>query len=236
MTNLSPGSGQPRFTRERILSGLPLLPGVLIAALLGWLMLRPTLDQLKASELRLEALKQMQRKLPVLKRQVADAEIALGEAEAQQALLVDLIAGHDRIQTFLALLDQLSRDAGVEIQQYEPLSPQTPPNPKAGSTSKQKKSATDPTAAEPTDPLMALGYRKSAVALRVVGSYGALRRFLQEMERLEVLVESSDLNLTAKERDGLAAQTELALRLSFYDRQPSSTPAAQPESPAKELS
>ena len=207
-----------------------------MAVLLWWLMLRPTLDQVNALANRLEQLQQMQRKLPVLKRQVADAEIAFGDAEAQQALLVDLIAGRDRIQTFLALLDQLSRDAGVEIQQYEPLSPQTPPNPKAGSTSKQKKSATDPTAAEPTDPLMALGYRKSAVALRVVGSYGALHRFLQEMERLEVLVESSDLNLTATERNGVVSQTELALRLSFYDRQPPSAPTAQPESPAKELS
>ena len=83
---------------------------------------------------------------------------------------------------------------------------------------------------------MALGYRKSAVALRVVGSYGALHRFLQEMERLEVLVESSDLNLTATERNGVVSQTELALRLSFYDRQPPSAPTAQPESPAKELS
>jgi len=236
VTNLSPDAAQPRITREHILRGLPLLPALLIASLLGWLMLRPTLDQLKKSELRLEELQQMQRKLPVLKRQVADAEIALGDAEAQQDLLVDLIAGRDRIQTFLALLDQLSRAAGVEIQQYEPLSPQTPPNPKAGSRSKQKKPATDPTAAKSTDPLMALGYRKSAVALRVVGSYGALHRFLQEMERLEVLVESSDLNLTAKESDGLVAQTELALRLSFYDRQPPSAPTAQPESPAKELS
>ena len=231
MTNLSPGSAQPWLTRERLLVGLLLFPALSMAVLLWWLMLRPTLDQVNALANRLEQLQQMQRKLPVLKRQVADAEIAFGDAEAQQALLVDLIAGRDRIQTFLALLDQLSRDAGVEIQQYEPLSAQTPPNSKSGSTSKQKNPA-----AQPPDPLMALGYRKSAVALRVVGSYGALHRFLQEMERLEVLVESSDLNLTATERNGVVSQTELALRLSFYDRQPPSAPTAQPESPAKELS
>ena len=231
MTNLSPGSAQPWLTRERLLVGLLLFPALSMAVLLWWLMLRPTLDQVNALANRLEQLQQMQRKLPVLKRQVADAEIAFGDAEAQQALLVDLIAGRDRIQTFLALLDQLSRDAGVEIQQYEPLSAQTPPNSKSGSTSKQKKPAN-----QPPDPLMALGYRKSAVALRVVGSYGALHRFLQEMERLEVLVESSDLNLTATERNGVVSQTELALRLSFYDRQPPSAPTAQPESPAKELS
>ncbi|MBL6803600.1 MAG: hypothetical protein ISQ52_10960 [Synechococcus sp. BS307-5m-G38] len=208
-----------------------MLPAVLIAVLLGWFMLRPTLDQLKASEQRLEELKQMQRKLPVLKRQVADAETALRQAEDQQVLLVDLIAGRDRIQTFLALLDQLSRAVGVEIQQYEPISAQTPENPKAASSAKQQKSAV-----EPTDPLMVLGYRKSAVALRVVGSYGALHRFLQEMERLEILVESSDLNLTAKERNGLVSQTELALRLSFYDLQPPSAPTTEPQSPPEELS
>ena len=236
MTNLSPDAAQPRFTRERILLGLPLLPALLIAALLGWLMLRPTLEQLKTSELRLEELRQMQRKLPVLKRQVADAEIALGDAEDQQAILVDLIAGRDRIQTFLALLDQLSRAAGVEIQQYEPISAQTPQKPIPSNTPKQKKPVDDPTAAESMDPLMALGYRKSAVALRVVGSYSALHRFLQGMERLQILVETSDLNLTAKERNGLVSQTELALRLSFYDPQPPSAPTAEPQSPAEELS
>ena len=232
MTNLSPDSVQPRFTRERILLVLPLLPGVLIAVLLGWLMLRPTLDQVNALANRLEQLKQMQRQLPVLKRQIVDAEIALGQAEEQQALLVDLIAGRDRIQTFLALLDQLSRDAGVEIQDYEPLAAQTPTRNPANTPNPNQKQPD----AEPTDPLVALGYRKSEVALRVVGSYGALQRFLQGMERLQVLVESSDLNLTATQRNGLVSKTELALRLSFYDRQPSSAPTAQPQSPAKELS
>ena len=231
MTNLSPEAAQPRLTRQRILLGLPLLPALLIAALLGWLMLRPTLEQLKTSELRLEELRQMQRKLPVLKRQVADAEIALRQAEDQQALLVSLIAGRDRIQTFLALLDQLSRAAGVEIQQYEPIAVQTPETPSPSSTPEQKEPA-----AEATDPLTVLGYRKSAVALRVVGSYSALHRFLQGMERLQILVESSDLNLTAKESDGLVSQTELALRLSFYDPQPPSAPTEEPQSPAEELS
>ena len=56
------------------------------------------------------------------------------------------------------------------------------------------------------------------------------------MERLEILVESSDLNLTAKERNGLVSQTELALRLSFYDLQPPSAPTTEPQSPPEELS
>ena len=233
MTNLSPDLAQPRFTRERILLGLPLLPAALIALMLGWLMLRPTLNQVNAMANRLEELQQMQRKLPALKRQVADAEIALRHAEDQQALLVGLIAGRDGIQTFLALLGQLSRATGVQIQQYEPLVAQSPPPPNPANTpnSNQKEAA-----AEPKDPLLALGYRKSEVALRVVGSYGALHRFLQEMERLQILVESSDLNLTAKERNGLASQTELALRLSFYDLQPPSDLTADPQSPPEELS
>ena len=94
----------------------------------------------------------------------------------------------------------------------------------------------DKPAVEATDPRRELGYRKSAVALRVVGSYSALHRFLQGMERLQILVESSDLNLTAKESDGLVSQTELALRLSFYDPRPPSAPMEEPQSPAEELS
>ena len=44
----------------------------------------------------------------------------------------------------------------------------------------------------PQDPLQALGYRKSSVALEVSGSFGGLQTFLQRMEELELLVESSE--------------------------------------------
>ena len=89
---------------------------------------------------------------------------------------------------------------------------------------------------------MALGYRQSSVALRVEGPYQALQRFLQQIEALELLVESSDLNLQAagnssEPEDGspLVARTTLSIRLSFYDRA-ESPQSATPASPAKVMS
>jgi type IV pilus assembly protein PilO len=72
--------------------------------------------------------------------------------------------------------------------------------------------------------LQALGYRKSSVALEVSGSFGGLQTFLQRMEALELLVQSSDLSLQAiasAKADGETtpkqADTKLTLQLSFYD-------------------
>ena len=73
-----------------------------------------------------------------------------------------------------------------------------------------------------------LGYRKSSVALEVSGPYGGLHTFLQRMEALELLVESSDLQIEAadEEKDvdsdqsAAALRTRLTLKLSFYDMAP----------------
>ena len=70
-----------------------------------------------------------------------------------------------------------------------------------------------------------LGYRKSSVALEVSGSFGGLQTLLQRMEALELLVESSDLEVKASvsrdaDREAKAppeSRTELTLQLSFYD-------------------
>ena len=70
-----------------------------------------------------------------------------------------------------------------------------------------------------------MGYRKTVIALQVDGYYADLQQFLQQMERLELLVESSDLSLKSLKESNPAQQdvvllpkTELSIRLSFYDR------------------
>ena len=62
---------------------------------------------------------------PALERQLSQAERALWFAEEKQALLVGLLAGGDKVQTFLALLNQQAVASGMQMQRSEPL--QTPP-------------------------------------------------------------------------------------------------------------
>tara|TARA_X000000950_G_scaffold14938_1_gene16177 strand:- start:80 stop:796 length:717 start_codon:yes stop_codon:yes gene_type:complete len=232
VTNLAAGSPPSLLSRDRILLGVPLLVGALIAAGIGWFLLRPAQERFVVLETRVEELSALQRQLPLLDRQLVDANAKFAKAQQQQALLLDVIAGKDRIQTFLAMLDQVSRQTGVNIERYEPLAVKKADAAQPPARRNNKTKAPPP----PTDPLLALGYRQSSVVLRVEGQYQSLQRFLQQMEALELLVESSDLNLqasgnTSETDDGSpsVASTALSIRLSFYDRAESpqsATPAA----------
>ena len=78
-----------------------------------------------------------------------------------------------------------------------------------------------------------LGYHQSSIALQVTGGYAGLQQFLQRMERLQLLVKSSELSLktttaSKADQDGSGviapAPTDLSLRLTFYDRKPDADP------------
>ena len=240
MTNLSTTSSPPWLTRGRLLVGLPLGLGVLVSAAVVVLGVRPLLQTVQGLEERRDTLLSLQRSAPVLERQLNQAETELRTAEKRQALLVGLLAGRDKVQTFLALLNQQAVASGVQMLRYEPL--KTPSPQQGKSRQNNRRSKAKQKAEPPQDPLQALGYRKSSVALEVSGSFGGLQTFLQRMEALELLVESSDLSLQAnssgKSDDETSLKqpaTKLTLQLSFYDwlPQPSdrSTAAGSNEDP-----
>ena len=160
-----------------------------------------------------------------MERQLNQAEIELRIAEEKQALLVDLLAGRDKVQTFLALLNQQAVASGVQMLRYEPL--KTPPPQQGQSRQNNRRSKAKQKAEAQQDPLQELGYRKSSIALEVSGSFGGVQTFLQRVEALELLVESSQLELKAvvdQDEDDLAQpaaiRTQLTLKLSFYDLVP----------------
>ena len=225
MTNLSTMSSQSWLTRGRLLVGLPLGLGVLVSVAVVVLGVRPLLQTVQGLEERRDTLLGLQRSLPALERQLSQAELELRVAVEKQALLLGLLAGRNKVQTFLALLNQQALASGVQMQRYEPL--KTPP-PTQGQSRRNNNSSNAKQQEEPQqDPWKALGYRKSSVALGVSGSFGGLQTFLQRMEALALLVESSELQLKAvvKTTDAepagsVVAPTQLTMKLSFYDVDP----------------
>ncbi|MCB4389115.1 hypothetical protein [Synechococcus sp. MU1617] len=183
---------------------------------------RPLSQTLQGLEERRDTLLSLQRSAPALERQLVQVEAELRNAEEKQALLVGLLAGRDKVRTFLALLNQQSLTSGVRMQRYEPL--KTPPPTQGQSRRNNNRSNAKQQTEPPQDPFQTLGYRKSSVALEVSGSFGGLQAFLQRMEALELLVEGSDLSLQASPSEKTNAEmspkrpaTKLALQLSFYD-------------------
>jgi len=224
VTNLIASARRQWITRGRVLVGLPMALGLVISLPLLLAAVRPAWQDVQELERRRDLLLQLQRNLPALLRQLENEAAALAQAEQQQVLLIGLLAGRDKVQTFLALLNQQALLSGVVIQRYEPIKTSTPSSAtskSSRSTSKAKKTE-DEEAAE--DPLQALGYQKSSVAFSVRGPYAGLQEFLQRMEALDLLVESSELEIKAgakpkdvQESRGLQSRTQLTLQLSFYD-------------------
>ena len=178
-------------------------------------LLRPIWKDAQELERRRDSLLQLQRNLP------AGTAAREGEccprAGRTAAGAVDwLLAGQDKVKTFLALLNQQARISGVTIQRYEPMKPPTL-SPESQPERSTSRSGDDKTAS--VDPLLALGYQKSSVALAVRGAYAGLQEFLQRMESLELLVESSDLEIKAAATrnddqeitPSVASRTELTL-------------------------
>ena len=222
MTNLIPSARRRWITRGRVLVGLPIAFGLFLNLPLFLLVLQPIWQDAQELERRRDSLLQLQRDLPALEQQLEKESVALMQAENQQALLIGLLAGQDKVTTFLALLNQQARISGVTIHRYEPMKTSM-----SSAESKQKRSSSQSGdhKTDVADPLLALGYQKSSVALAVRGTYAGLQEFLQQMELLELLVESSDLEIKAASTNNddqgttspVASRTELTLLLSFYD-------------------
>ena len=223
MTNLVQAKGSALISRERLLVGGPLLLGVLVAAACGWLLLRPALQRIETLEQRRDELEQVQSSLPLLDQRIKASLDALRLAQQQQTVLVSLLAGSGSVQTFLALLDQQAQLSGVEIKRYEPLVESTQAPAQASRSARQADGAS---AEKQQDPLKDLGYQQTAVALQVVGPFQGLQTFMRRMESLQLLVISSDLALeaespqTSEEDRQPELQTDLSLKLSFYDLKP----------------
>ena len=232
MTNLRASSSVSWLTRERVLVGLPIVISGLVVAGLGIFAIIPAMVRIDELQTEVVDLQGKQQNLPNLRQQLRKAERDQQTLLDQQSLLVDLIAGQDRIATFLALLEQEATATGVTIDRFEPQQPPPPsPSPQPERRSQRAKAKkVEP----PKDPMMALGYRQTAVALGVRGDYQALQSFLQRMESLEVVVEASDLELNGVSSDAQQgpSETELSLRLSFFDRRPEASPSLEP-SPVK---
>ena len=242
MTNFSPDrpAWRQRITREGLLVTVPALFGLVLAgvlfAALGW----QALERIAQQRQRIAVLESKRDTLPLLEAQFKQSSKALTEAMQQQARLVDLVAGRGQIQTFLAQLSRISAASAVEIKLYEPVPASSPEASNRRSSNNQKKKKADSDSVS-NDPLQALGYEKSSVLLQVEGPYRGLLQFLRRMEQLELLVQPSDLELTALEEppadgDQLAVigapRTRLKLRLTFFDAALSPGDAADSKSKA----
>jgi len=178
---------------ERAAFWLPLSVGGLVAALVGGGLVAPQWQQWQEGQARLETLRASEAQVPLLRRQVAVQLEQQARAERQQELLVQLIGGTGDLATVLAQVDRVAGLTGVQLDLYEPQGAAPEPPAKAGAASQEKP------APPPPDPLAVEGLERQTVLLAAKGSFPQVLDFLRRMERLNLLVVQSDLQLVLED-------------------------------------
>ena len=211
MTNFQPeqkATGLALVTPERALLLLPVLAGVVVAAVIAGLALVPLagtlqeLDKLEKERItKRDALAEVVRAQGRLFQQQA-------RSKGQKMKLLQLVAGNRAGERSLAtLLSQLSVEAakaGVTLESYEP------------QTSTAAPVAVSPGAPVASgDPLLGEGVKKEQKLMVVKGSYQGLLMFLRQLEWITPLLVISDLSLEAGQEQ---TQTKLKFTLAAYSR------------------
>ena len=133
-------------------------------------------------------------------------------AQQQQDLLLGLLAGTNELTTFIAELDQLAQTAGVSIEITEP-----------GAIERYiaPVDTDDGAIVDILDPLLHPRLEKRSANLNVRGPYRSVLTFIQALEKLQVFVIISDLQIDVERRasqdpDDQAAVTRMSLVLTAY--------------------
>lgn len=178
---------------------------------------------------RLRELEQYRQEIEVLALQAAQIQKERIRAQRQKKQLIQLVTGKGDVATFLATLDLEAREAGVQLQLYEPV-PETPPGAPGAPAARPgtppaapAAPATPPAPGQPPgaatpppppqDVMAQSGLVEKPIILTASGTYPKLLAFLRRMELLDVLVEQKDLLLTVSLRQprrlNTSSQSEL---------------------------
>jgi len=184
-----------------LLLALPAALGGLGAAAAAALLLWPQWQQLQRDRSRLIELRGIEAQLPLINQQLRREQQGVAQAQARQALVLQLIAGSGSLATFLAELDRLATGSGVKLSLFEPLAAAAPPR-----ASKAPRPAGEQVPPPPAaDPLLAKGVAKQEVVIGAAGPYPSLLAFMRQLEALSVLVVQSNLQLALEEQKAEAA-------------------------------
>ena len=242
MTNFS-GIGRQGLwswlTPERAVLVMPVLAGLGVSMALLSVGITPLTIRVREQSEVVEQLTSKAELEPVLRQQLAALKREQEERDQQLDRLLDLVAGTSELKTFLAELNDMGRLHNVAVTTTEPGAVKRfqPPQPVQAPSQLASPVAGggDSRASVSGDPLLNRSLEKRSAALTVTGSFQQVLAFLQSLERLEVFVVISEMNVQRKSQqsqdDVDRFEVAMDFTLTAYGRQ--STQVAQLEESAK---
>ena len=208
---------------ERALLVVPVLAGLGLSVLVFSVGITPLSLRVKEQESVVEDLSFKSEMLPLRRQELADLKQQQAQREQQLDRLLTLVAGTSQLNTFLAELNDLANANGVAITTTEPGAVERftpPPTPTAQEASPQAAGLKAKVAS--SDALLNKGLEKRSAGLTVKGPFPQVLAFLQSLERLQVFVIISEMDVKAEAMD-----VTMTLKLTAYGRQPDAEAAQE---------
>ena len=231
MTNLSGELRQGRFkwlTPENAVVVLPVLAGLVLAALIVPSGIWPLSERVNNQQEEVDLFRSKSIAVPQLRQQLAELSARQRLREQQLDRLLALVAGTSELNTFLAELNDLAYANGVVITTTEPgdvqrfiqqISP-------AGATDGAPSAAGgEDASALPGDALLMKGLEKRSADLTVQGGFLQVYGFLRALERLQVFVIVSEMDVQSEAQsqggndDEVSSKIRMFIQLTAYGRQ-----------------
>ena len=229
MTNFS-GTGRTGLwswlSPERAVLVLPVIAGVGLSVLVFSAGIAPLKVQVDDQQKVVDDLAFKSEMLPLLEQELD--QLRLKQAQRQQQLdrLLALVAGTSELNTFLAELNDLGNTYRVAITTTEPGEVQRFTAPVASSGQDAPPAAAGSQQVVPSgDALLNKGLEKRSAGLTVQGAFPQVLAFLQALERLQVFVVISEMEVRAVAPGSQPAantpepEVTMALKLTAYGRQ-----------------
>lgn len=204
MTNFQQAASQgQQQLKQRLLLGLPIGIGAVLAAGVFAVGVVPQWLTLRANRERIDGIEALEQSLPLLRDQLAKTSSDQERATRRRSQILTLIQGSGEFSTFLAQLDREARRNRVQLDLFEPVPPAQPEQ--EGAQQNGAGGETDPAAGEgapkPAEgsALEAAGLASETVLLTAQGPYPNLLAFMRAVERLSLLVVPSNFAVSLVE-------------------------------------
>lgn len=241
MTNFSGEIHQGRLkwlSPERAVLVLPLLAGLGLALLILPAGVWPILERVNSQQEEVDQLRTKSMAVPQLRQQLAELSMRQRLREQQLDRLLALVAGTSELNTFLAELNDIANASRVVITTTEPGDVERFISQSAASDEAAPPAAggEDPSAPS-TDALLNKGLEKRSAGLTVQGEFLQVYGFLRALERLQVFVIISEMNIKADaqtrgEDDAVGSpEITMSLKLTAYGRQMDAVQSVDQETP-----
>ena len=208
MTNLSSKKNKKKLiTPENAVLMAPIIIGVIVFTSLFLLIFRPLISKLTDEESQIKILEEKISYISIYKKYINDLSIIQSKAQKQQQRLIDLISDPNELETILTEINKISIKNSLNIIS---IVPQRKIKYKDPNSSNNNKSTTE------KDPFLLPSIEKHLFKVTLSGNYIGLINFLKELELLQTIVISDNINID--KFGGNESNLQMNLDISTYSK------------------